>query len=138
MTYPTREDITKPIRKKPKPTPQISAKKKADAIFSKLVRAKGFCELCGRSEGVQLQCAHWLSRTFSNTRTDFDNAFCLCAGCHRAMTADPTAWADWTISQRGRATYERLREAANEKSKVWWPDEVVRLREIAKREGIAA
>ena len=136
MTYPFREDMN-PSKKK-RHTKQAAAKAAADRLFSKIVRAKGFCEHCGKAAGVQLQCAHWISRTYSNTRTDFDNAFCLCAGCHRFFTADPTAWSTWTLEQRGRETYDRLREAANEHSKMWWPDEVARLREIAKREGIAA
>lgn len=131
MTYPLREDMNRP--KKRRRTKQTTAKAAADRLFSQIVRAKGFCEHCGKGSGVQLQCAHWISRTYSNTRTDLDNAFSLCAACHRAMTADPTAWADWTIAQRGRETYGRLREAANKKSQVWWPDELARLREIAKR-----
>lgn len=156
MTFPTREDLAKPRRrwfliallvapllkpaakKKPKPV-QKSAMLRADEIFSKIVRARaGACEFCGRSgDVVQLQCAHWIGRTAHNTRTDFDNAFCLCAGCHFATTANPTLFSDWCIEQRGRATYERLNEARNEPSKMYWPDEVLRLREIAKREGIS-
>lgn len=136
MTYLTREDMNRP--KKRRRTKQTTAKAAADRLFSQIVRSKGYCEHCGKSSGVQLQCAHWISRTYSNTRTDFDNAFCLCATCHRYFTNDPMAWSLWTFNQRGRDTYDRLREAANEKSKVWWPDELARLREIAKREGNVA
>lgn len=137
MTYPTRDDMN-PSKKK-RHTKQASAKATSDRIFSLIVRSKGHCEHCGTSaENAQLQCAHWIGRTYSNIRTDFDNAFCLCASCHRRFTADPTAWALWALGQRGRETYDRLREAANEPSSMWWPDEVLRLREIAKREGVAA
>lgn len=156
MTYPTREDVARPRRrwlwlallaataakpaakKRPKSV-QRSAMLRADEVFSKIVRGRvGFCEACGRSgDVVQLQCAHWIQRTKQNIRTDFDNAFCLCAGCHFAMTDNPTRWSDWCIERRGRATYERLNEAGNEASKMYWPDELLRLREIAKREGIA-
>jgi len=113
---------------------QQAAKNKADVLFSLIVRSKGSCENCGSR--TWLQTAHWLSRRYSNTRTDFDNAFCLCAGCHRYFTADPTAWTEWAIDRRGRATYVRLREAANRHSVVDWPDELARLREIASREGV--
>jgi hypothetical protein len=111
-------------------TPQKTAKNKADALFSSLIRAHGTCERCGKSG--RLETSHWLSRRFSNIRTDFDNAFCLCSACHRWWHNDPTAATDWAIEKRGRETYERLREAANEKSKIWWPDELKRLQEIAK------
>ena len=136
MTYPSREDVAKPIRRKAKKSVQQAAKNKADIVFSKIVRNVGHCENCGTS--YVLQCAHWLSRRYSNTRTDFDNAFCLCASCHRYFTADPTAWTDWCLGQRGRDTYDRLREAANRHSEVDWPAELERLRTIAKRDGIAA
>ena len=136
MTYPFREDVTKPVRRKPKRSVQQAAKNKADVVFSKIVRNLGHCEHCGT--GSNLQCAHWLSRRYSNTRTDFDNAFSLCAGCHAYFSADPIAWTDWTIGKRGREVYDRLREAANKHSEVDWPAELARLREIAKREGIAA
>jgi hypothetical protein len=114
-------------------SPQKAAKKRADLLFSQIVRSVGYCERCHRRPPeVQLQTSHWIGRTSSNTRTDFDNAFCLCAACHRWWHSDPTAATDWAISQRGRETYDRLREAANEKSKVWWPDELKRLQQIAK------
>lgn len=110
---------------------QQSARNKSDALFSQLIRSKGYCERClKRPPWVQLQTSHWISRRFSNTRTDPDNAFCLCAGCHRWWHSDPTAATDWAIAIRGRETYERLREAANEHSKVWWPDEVERLKTL--------
>lgn len=116
---------------------QRAAKNKADVLFSKLVRAHGECEYCGATPpNVKLETAHWLSRRFSNTRTDFDNAFCLCSAHHRFFTADPTAWTDWAISQRGRETYSRLREAANRQSEMNWVDELGRLKEMARLEGI--
>lgn len=107
---------------------QKAAKNKADALFSLIVRSAGRCEKCGST--YWLQTAHWLSRRYSNTRTDFDNAFCLCSSCHRYFTADPTAWTDWAISMRGRETYDRLREAANKQSEMDWPAEVERLKKM--------
>ena len=136
MTYPFREDVAKP-RKRAKSTQQ-AAKNKADIVFSKIIRSVGRCEMCGTTgDRVQLQCAHWISRRYSNIRTDFDNAFCLCALCHFTMTGDPTAWSEWAVSKRGWPTYWRLREAGYKPASVDWPAELLRLREIAKREGIA-
>lgn len=118
----------------PKKSVQKTAKNKADALFSLIVRSKGACEHCGKT--TWLQTAHWLGRRYSNIRCDFDNAFCLCAGCHRYFTADPTAWTDWAIGQRGRETYDRLREAANRQSSVDWPVQVEILKAMAKSEGL--
>ena len=134
MTYPFREDLTK--RKRRKKSPQEAAKTQCDILFSKIIRAVGYCERCGRTG--RLECSHWIGRTASNTRTDLDNAFSMCHACHRWWHADPIRAAEWAISMRGQAVYDRLREAANEHSKMDWVAELGRLREIAKREGIAA
>jgi len=112
------------------PSVQRAAKNKCDQLFSEIVRSAGECERCGRTG--RLECSHWISRTSSNTRTDFDNAFAMCHACHRWWHSDPTAASAWAIEKRGLATYERLREAANRKSEIWWPDELVRLKTIAE------
>lgn len=96
-----------------------AARSHCDRLFSHLIRSVGYCERCGRTD-VKLETSHWISRRFSNTRCDPDNAFCLCSACHRWWHNFPTDASDWAISQRGRATYDRLREAANETSKVDW------------------
>lgn len=110
---------------------QANAKRRADVLFSELVRSTGFCERClRRPPEVQLQCSHWISRRASNVRTDTDNAFCLCVACHLWWHSDPLAGTDWAIGERGQETYDRLRSAANEQSTVWWPDEVARLKSL--------
>lgn len=107
---------------------QKSAKAKADRLFSQLVRSVEYCEACGSREW--LQCAHWISRRYSNTRCDPDNAFCLCASCHRFYTANPTEFSEWAIDRRGRETYDRLFEAAQQTAKVDWVDQVRVLEEM--------
>jgi hypothetical protein len=62
---------------------------KADVLFSAIIRSIGYCEHCGKSSGVQLQCAHIISRGVYPTRVDLRNAFCLCAACHRYFTNHP-------------------------------------------------
>lgn len=95
------------------------ATKKADTLFSQLIRSLGHCENCGRTYAeVQLQCAHWIGRRFRNTRWDPDNAFCLCARCHFYFGDHPTEFGRWAIARRGEDTYARLREAAEQTSKV--------------------
>lgn len=72
---------------------QSISKKKADVLFSQIIRSIGKCEFCGRSAGVQLQAAHIISRKFGNTRTDFQNVLCLCASCHRKGHDNPLDFA---------------------------------------------
>lgn len=103
-----------------KPT-QKSAKKACDRLFSRYVRSVGYCEYCGRTEPeVQLQCAHWISRRYSNIRCDPENAFCLCARDHRWFTDHPTEFGRWAIAMRSEDVYQRLLEASRKTSKVDW------------------
>lgn len=76
-------------------------------MFSKLVRAKGFCHRCLKTEG--LQCAHVFSRRYLTVRWDFRNAFCLCQGCHVFFTHRPIEWEDWCRKQMGDQAYDTLR-----------------------------
>ena len=109
---------------------QKTAKKKADTLFSKQIRALGHCQNCGKTEGqVQLQCAHWISRRYSNTRVVAANAFCLCAGCHFFYTHNPTEFSRWAIDQRGEDVYQGLRELSQSISKVDWNATLKQLRE---------
>jgi len=111
---------------------QAVAKKKADRLFSRLVREHGRCEHCGSlGTSVQLQCAHWISRRYSHTRTDLANAFCLCAACHRWFTDHPTEFGRWAIGRRGEDTYQRLLRQSQDRSKFDWTVEVARLEALS-------
>lgn len=70
--------------------------KKADDLFSLIVRHPGVCLAIGRLEGHScgggLQCAHVVSRRYRSTRWDFDNAVPLCAGAHRYFTDRQCEW----------------------------------------------
>ena len=70
-------------------------KKRADALCSKIVRLRGECENCGRSKGVQLQCAHIVGRNNYTLRFDLTNLLCLCAGCHRHFHDNPDKFTDF-------------------------------------------
>lgn len=110
---------------------QSTYKRKCDALFSALVRGRaGRCERCLLTPNeVRLNCAHWLSRRFAHTRTDFRNAVSLCVKCHRAFGDDPTGFSDWMIGRNGRGTYRLLRMAANRRNKFDWAAEHERLLE---------
>lgn len=58
-----------------------SSKKKADDIFSLIVRARdGKCLRCGTTKN--LQCAHVINRDHLAHRWDKKSCLTLCYGCH--------------------------------------------------------
>lgn len=121
---------------------KVSAvKAEATSLHSKIVRARGRCENCDRewmSTGSKLECAHIVSRRFSRTRTNLDNAFCLCSRCHMRFTEWPLEFAEFVIRKIGQHQYDRLVEDAHGCGKVDWYDELDRLRWIAQERGVAA
>lgn len=104
------------------------AKKKADDIFSKLVRSSGQCENCQSTR--DLQCAHIISRRYAHTRTNILNAFCLCAKCHIHFTAWPLEFADFVERKIGLEMYQDLVVLSQCRGKVDWLSEVERLRPL--------
>lgn len=92
------------------------------------------CERCGATHN--LQCAHIVSRTYSATRTDLRNAFCLCAGCHLHFTYAPVEFAKYLKGRELEELYEELWAKAQEKrkfGKLFWDDRVEFLTDIHKR-----
>jgi hypothetical protein len=70
-----------------------SATAKADALFSKKVRASGFCFAKARYPCMgPLQCAHIIGRRYHATRWDLENAVPLCLGHHTYFTDHPNEW----------------------------------------------
>ncbi len=109
------------------------ARGRADRAFSKLIRARGQCEKCGRTEF--LQCAHIVSRRYSATRVDLENALCLCAKCHRYFTDHPIEWAQFVGATIGMKNYNRLKgkaEASGKFGKKFWESEAKRLEHLVK------
>ena len=108
------------------------AKRKADLLFSKIIRAKGVCEAQGYlfdCDG-RLECAHWIPRRHSWTRTVEDNAFCLCSKHHRWFTGHPIAFQTWALRERGIQVYDDLRGRALSTVTFDWPTEAQRLKEL--------
>ena len=94
-----------------KPTKPL--KTKADALFGRLIRSRGACQRCGRtSSEVQLQCAHIVSRRFTATRWDENNALCLCAGCHRWGHDNPIEFTKFVTDLLGDEIVEGVLEQA--------------------------
>lgn len=109
-------------------------KGKATRLHALIIRSHGFCESCG--SGHQLQCAHIISRKYSNTRTSLDNAFCLCASCHRTFTDNPVDFGQFVTDMMGEERYRELVMRRNLISKVDWDAEATRLTEIAREKGL--
>ena len=109
---------------------------KATKLHSKIVRERKKCENCGDTGYRNLQCAHIISRKYSNTRTLEANAFCLCAKCHRFFSDWPVEFAEFVVDNLGHEEYTRLKSLAQGKKKVDWEKEHARLAKIAKDLGI--
>lgn len=107
-------------------------KGKATRLHSLVVRARGRCERCGSTSG--LQAAHIISRKFSATRTDERNAWCLCASCHRRLTDWPNEHVAFAVQTLGDDLYAELRAKALENPRPWkpadWQAECVRLQAL--------
>lgn len=69
-------------KKVKKRKPHKTWENKLDAIFSKVVRKRGYCARCKKVEYEKLQCSHIHTRTKMSVRWDLENALCLCSGCH--------------------------------------------------------
>jgi hypothetical protein len=109
-------------------TEQQVAKDKATKLHAELVRARGSCERCGTTEN--LQCAHIISRRYSQTRCRLDNAFCLCAGCHMRFTEWPLEFARFVQNQIGINGYMELKSISHRTGKVDWVAQLEFLRSI--------
>jgi 5-methylcytosine-specific restriction endonuclease McrA len=82
--------------------------RKLDKLCSKIIRSKGSCESCGKTEN--LQCCHIFSRTYRSLRWSLDNLLCLCAGCHHWSHKNPIFFTEWVKKHKGDDAYELLKE----------------------------
>lgn len=92
-----------------------SLTKKLDKIFSEIVRARGACQKCGKTTG--LQCAHVISRVNHHTRWDLDNALALCLRCHIFWQhKNPHEFVRWYDEKYGN--YDVLKQRAQSIEKI--------------------
>lgn len=89
---------------------RMAGTKKCDALFSKLVRTRGGCEIrhMANCPVGNLQCAHGFSRRYRAVRWDERNAFCACAGCHMYFTHHPLEWNVWLKERWGDDLWDEL------------------------------
>ena len=98
------------VPKKKKKVKRTTLLNKADGLFSKIIRTYGRCRRCGSISN--LQCAHIVSRWYHAVRWDFDNAVCLCSGCHVYYTYRPLEWEEWVDKIFGKEYHYKLKQKA--------------------------
>lgn len=101
---------------------------KATRLHAIVIRQRGACQNCGSTD--TLQAAHIISRRYAATRCDPNNAFCLCATCHRRFTEWPLEFHDFVIDHIGADGYDDLRAKAMAGVKTndaYWQDWIDRL-----------
>lgn len=110
------------------------AKAKATRLHAELVRSRGRCERCGKSDG-RLECAHVVSRRYAATRTDENGAWCLCSYCHRYLTENPYEHVQFAYQTLGEDGYKALLDKAyatvgQRLNDAFWRSEVERLSDL--------
>lgn len=103
-------------------------KGKATKLHAEVVRSRGRCQRCGSTSN--LQCAHIIPRRYNAVRTDEQNAWALCAGCHLRTTEWASEHMALVESTIGLDTYEQLRqraEAGVKANDAFWSAEIERL-----------
>ena len=68
---------------KPKKISLKNLRKKADDLWSKLIRSIGYCEICGSNN--TLNAHHVIGRANYATRYLKENGVCLCVNCHKSF-----------------------------------------------------
>lgn len=108
--------------------------KQLDAFWSKSIRQKGYCELCGkRPPEVVLHAHHIFSRRHFSTRWDVRNGVCLCTGCHLYKAhKDIQEFADWVLVHFGLDYIEELRKKAHKEANFSKDDKIEMMEELKK------
>ncbi len=103
---------------------------KADLLFSRIVRSRGFCERCGMTAGP-FDTAHVVRRRYSATRCIEDNAWCLCRTCHQTVDGWPNEFM-WLVERtigvdRYKALCDLAQAGPSMSSRLFWRDTADRL-----------
>lgn len=101
---------------KPRKTKKQTMTAQLDALCGSIVRARGRCEVCGKTS--DLQWAHGFSRRYRMVRWDLRNGFAICRGDHLKYTMRPLEWDEWLRARWGDALYAELRALALSEQKV--------------------
>src|SRR5690606_22092251 len=131
-----------PVAKKKRRSKPSTDKRVATELHSKIVRARGVCSWSLHHADPcagRLECAHIIRRRFAATRTDLDNALCLCAKHHAYIDSHLAE----LINLVGVDEYRRLQAKADGgvaatglSPLMFWRGERKRLTEIARENGL--
>lgn len=99
-----------------------------DKAWSQVIRSKGICERCGRSDGV-LHAHHIVGRRNHRTRWLPQTGCCLCYRDHRWAHEEPLEFADWIRAHRPNDV-AYLESVKNEISHYSDPDKRVMLESL--------
>lgn len=97
---------------------KATIKKKLDTLWSQIIRSKGSCEVCGKTEN--LNAHHLIGRRDLSLRWELMNGVCLCAGCHtfklRSAHQDPIWFHQWLLENKGQDYLDELNSLRELKS----------------------
>ena len=116
------------VQKMKKPTKR-SLTRKLDKICSDIVRKRGYCAWCKKTEG--LECCHIFSRRYRSIRWDFDNLVCLCHSHHFYSHSNPILFTEFIKEYLGENRYEQLKLRAK-MIKKWTIEQMAELLKILK------
>ena len=94
-----------------KPT-RRSLTRKLDLAWSELIRSRGKCQKCGKTE--TLQACHIFSRNQRTVRWNPLNGLCLCAGCHFHSHQNPILFTQFVEKLLGDIRFNLLLKRARE------------------------
>jgi hypothetical protein len=84
--------------------------KRCDALFSLKIRKEGKCRRCPSKDN--LQCSHFVSRRYHNTRWNLSNACACCKACHFFLTTHPLEAEKFAIEVMTKSNYEAMKQIA--------------------------
>ena len=104
-----------------------------DRLTSLIVRRRDRrCVTCGEARG--LQCSHFYSRRYLQTRFDLRNCHAMCAGCNRRHNTDPTEYLCFMNERYGPGVVAELERLWRSNRKVT-DDELLRALEELRAVG---
>jgi hypothetical protein len=113
---------------------------KADFLFSRIIRSRGFCQYPGCDSTGPYDTAHVIGRGYSATRCMEDNSWCLCRTHHALVDNWPDEKLSLVAQTIGMVRYLELRDIAKAgpppPQRLFWPGEVERLTERCRELGI--
>lgn len=113
-----------------------TVKNRLDRLWSKIIRSKGKCEVCG-SSNCQLHPHHITGRKNLNTRWDLRNGCCLCASHHtmgNQSAHQSPLWFDEWLRKNRPEDYKYLNEKRKEQPRPYSVEDYLGIEEELKQQ----